>query len=76
MAGMVITIMVTIVTDPTTIHIIIIVTITITIIIIQTDIPPHPIRTGGIMAIILNLPRVTTIHHAGRHLLPVIHGMT
>ena len=66
MAGTVITIMATIITDLTTIHIIIIIIIIITIIIIQTDLLPHPIQTGGIQAIILNLPHVIIIHQEGQ----------
>jgi hypothetical protein len=66
MAGTVITIMATIITDLISMHI---------IIIIQTGLLPHPILTRGIPAIIQNLPRVTIIHHEGRHHLPIIHGM-
>ena len=75
MAGTVITIMAIIIIDQITMHIIIIIIIIITIIFIQTDLLPHLIQTGGIQAIILNLPHVIIIHHEENHYPPIIHGM-
>lgn len=74
MAGTVVTIMATIITDQISMHIIIIITIIVTIIIIQTDLPPPHIQTGGIPAIILNLPHVLITHQEGRYHPPIIPG--